>query len=108
MIDLNIIQSKNILVIGDVMLDTYYTGEVKRISPEAPVPIFRKESERSVLGGAANVAANLVATMQNVSVMAVVGNDIVGEKLKDLFLIPIIKNLAPPHSTQVKKGHIIY
>ena len=86
MIDLNIIQSKNILVIGDVMLDTYYTGEVKRISPEAPVPIFRKESERSVLGGAANVAANLVATMQNVSVMAVVGNDIVGEKLKDLFI----------------------
>ncbi len=86
MIDLNIIQSKNILVIGDVMLDTYYTGEVKRISPEAPVPIFRKESERSVLGGAANVAANLVATMQNVSVMTVVGNDFVGEKLKDLFI----------------------
>ena len=82
---LNNIQSKNILVIGDVMLDTYYIGDVKRISPEAPVPVFRKKAERSVLGGAANVAANLVAAGQNVSMMAMVGNDAVGEKLKRIF-----------------------
>lgn len=79
---LNNIISKNILVIGDVMLDTYYFGEVTRISPEAPVPVFRKKSERSVLGGAANVAANLVAANQNVYVMAMIGDDASGEKLK--------------------------
>ena len=82
MSNLNNIQSKNILVIGDVMLDTYFTGDVKRISPEAPVPVFRKISERSVLGGAANVAVNLVAARQNVSMMAVVGNDETGKKLR--------------------------
>lgn len=82
---LNHIQSKKILVIGDVMLDTYFTGEVKRISPEAPVPVFRKNGEKSVLGGAANVAANLAAAGQTVSVMAIVGRDRNGERLKDIF-----------------------
>lgn len=85
MSNLNNIQSKNILVIGDVMLDTYFTGEVKRISPEAPVPVFRKKKERSVPGGAANVAANLIAAGQNVSIMAMAGNDEAGEKLKEIF-----------------------
>lgn len=82
---LNNIDKKNILVIGDVMLDTYYTGDVKRISPEAPVPVFRKKRERSVLGGAANVAANLVAAGQRVSMMSMIGNDANGEKLKMIF-----------------------
>lgn len=85
MFDLNRISKKNILVIGDVMLDTYYNGDIKRISPEAPVPVFRKKSERSVLGGAANVAANLVAAGQNVSMMAMVGNDDNAHKLRTLF-----------------------
>ena len=82
---LNNISRKNILVIGDVMLDTYFTGEVKRISPEAPVPIFRKKSERSVLGGAANVAANLVAADQNVYMMTMIGTDQNGLILKSIF-----------------------
>lgn len=82
---LNNIKSKNILVIGDVMLDTYYHGEVKRVSPEAPAPVFTKKSEYSVLGGAANVAANLVAADQKVSVMAMIGRDKTGEKLKAAF-----------------------
>lgn len=86
MSSLNNIKKKNILVIGDVMLDTYYTGDVKRISPEAPVPVFRKKSERSVLGGAANVAANLVAARQNVSVMTIIGSDENGEKLRTAFV----------------------
>lgn len=82
---LNNINAKNILVIGDVMLDTYYSGDIKRISPEAPVPVFRKKGERSVLGGAANVAANLVAAGQSVSMMAMVGNDENADKLRALF-----------------------
>ena len=83
--NLNDIEKRNILVIGDVMLDTYYIGDVNRISPEAPVPVFRKKKERSVLGGAANVAANLVAAGQNVSMMAMVGNDDTGKRLKAVF-----------------------
>ena len=67
------------------MLDTYYTGEVKRISPEAPVPVFRKKAECSVLGGAANVAANLVAAGQNVSMMAIVGKDENADRLRKIF-----------------------
>lgn len=82
---LNNIKSKSILVIGDVMLDTYYSGDVKRISPEAPVPVFRKKGERSVLGGAANVAVNLVSADQKVSMMAIVGKDETAEKIKGIF-----------------------
>ena len=80
-----LLNPKNILVIGDIMLDTYFYGVVERISPEAPVPIFKKISEYSALGGAANVAANLSAVQQNVSVMSIIGNDEAGEKLKSLF-----------------------
>lgn len=79
------IKNKHILVVGDVMLDKYYVGDVRRISPEAPVPVFRKKSERSVLGGAANVAANLVAAKQQVSVMSIVGGDSNGEIMRHLF-----------------------
>ena len=56
------IQQLKIAVIGDVMLDRYFYGEVKRISPEAPVPVNKVTRITSVLGGAANVAAK--ATMK--------------------------------------------
>lgn len=79
------IKTRKILVIGDVMLDVYYKGDVKRISPEAPVPVFRKKTERSVLGGAANVAANLVAANQQVSIMSIIGDDECGRSLLSLF-----------------------
>ena len=86
MINFSKIEKKNILVVGDVMLDNYYVGDVSRISPEAPVPVFRKYSEKCVLGGAANVAANLIAADQSVAMMATVGNDVNGEKLMSLFV----------------------
>lgn len=78
-------KEKNILVIGDVMLDVYYKGNIDRISPEAPVPVLRKNSEKCVLGGAANVAANLSAANQNVAVMALIGDDTNGKLIKELF-----------------------
>lgn len=81
---INSLGKKKILVVGDVMLDSYFLGEISRISPEAPVPVFKKKSERCVLGGAANVAANLVAANQDVSIMSIIGNDDIGEKLVDL------------------------
>ncbi len=79
------IQDKSILVVGDVMLDKYIFGDVTRISPEAPVPVLKKYSERSALGGSANVAANLVAVGQKVSIVAVVGSDESGDTILDLF-----------------------
>jgi rfaE bifunctional protein kinase chain/domain len=54
-------ENVDVLVVGDVMLDRYWTGRVSRISPEAPVPVVEWESEEDRLGGAANVALNLKA-----------------------------------------------
>ena len=85
MVHLEAIKKKSILVVGDIMLDNYYVGDIKRISPEAPVPVFRKKSERSVLGGAANVAANLVAAGQQASIMSIIGDDECGRSLMSLF-----------------------
>ena len=79
------IKRKAILVVGDVMLDQYYEGSVKRISPEAPVPVFQKKGERYVLGGAANVAANLIAAGQSVSMMSIIGNDDAGSRIVRMF-----------------------
>ena len=75
------IKKKNILVVGDVMLDCYYSGSVKRISPEAPVSVFLKKNVKYVLGGAANVAANLIAADQQVYLGTIIGNDNNGEML---------------------------
>lgn len=79
------INKRRVLVVGDAMLDTYYIGDVRRISPEAPVPVFRKMKERCVLGGAANVAVNLIAAGQDVSMMSIIGNDNTGKTLKNIF-----------------------
>jgi rfaE bifunctional protein kinase chain/domain len=75
-----------ILVVGDVMLDRYWYGEVNRISPEAPVPIVRVEAERSkeTPGGAANVAVNAAALKANVALLSVVGDDEPGRRLAEL------------------------
>jgi D-beta-D-heptose 7-phosphate kinase/D-beta-D-heptose 1-phosphate adenosyltransferase len=63
------------------MLDVYSIGEVRRISPEAPVPVFKKLSERHAPGGASNVAANLLSAGQRASLLAVAGTDASGERL---------------------------
>ena len=69
------IQKLKIAVIGDVMLDRYFYGDVKRISPEAPVPVNKVTRITSVLGGAANVAANLAHLECKVYVGGVTGDD---------------------------------
>ena len=70
-----------VLVIGDVMLDKYYFGEVTRISPEAPVPIAHVIQVKETLGGAANVVHNLALLGCQTSIVAQIGRDVHGEKL---------------------------
>ncbi len=70
-----------IAVIGDMMLDRYFYGEVQRISPEAPVPVNRVKKIKSVLGGAANVAHNLACLGCQVYVGGAIGEDANGELL---------------------------
>lgn len=74
-----------ILLLGDMMLDKYYYGEVTRISPEAPVPITRVISQKETLGGAANVAANAALLGAKVSAVGFIGKDAHGESLKVKF-----------------------
>lgn len=71
-----------ILVLGDVMLDKYFYGEVTRISPEAPVPVTHVTSSKETLGGAANVAHNLALLGCQTELAGFVGDDYHGESLK--------------------------
>lgn len=73
-----------IAVIGDIMVDRYVFGEVGRISPEAPVPVNRVEKVKEVLGGAANVAANLAGLDCHVFLGGVAGDDAHGEMLSKM------------------------
>ncbi|MEI7614284.1 MAG: D-glycero-beta-D-manno-heptose-7-phosphate kinase [Betaproteobacteria bacterium] len=73
-----------LLVVGDVMLDRYWFGDVSRISPEAPVPVVKIERSEERPGGAANVARNAAALGARVSLLALVGNDEPGVSLKRL------------------------
>jgi len=72
-----------ILVVGDVMLDRFLVGRVTRISPEAPVPVVRFDSEYVRLGGAANVAHNLAALGARVSLVGIVGADRAAAAVRD-------------------------
>src|ERR1700716_3504723 len=75
-------QGKRIAVIGDAMLDVYLTGDVERISPEAPVPVVRVRERKYALGGAANVAQNVVAIGARCDLVATVGDDRAGHTLR--------------------------
>lgn len=73
-----------VLVVGDAMIDRYWYGAVDRISPEAPVPVVRITREEERIGGAANVASNLVALGAKATLLTVVGNDDASHKLEAL------------------------
>lgn len=81
---INELKQNRILIIGDIMLDEYHYGSVNRISPEAPVPVFLNHNTMYRLGGAANVAVNIAVNKQMVAVMAVVGRDESGKKIREL------------------------
>ena len=77
-------RGKRILVVGDAMLDVYLTGDVERISPEAPVPVVRVRERRDALGGAANVAQNAVAIGCQCCLVTALGEDKAGALMRDM------------------------
>ncbi len=95
-----------LLVVGDVVLDEYLWGTVERVSPEAPVPVVHVRDETVVLGGAANVARNVVALGGRVALCSVVGDDAagarIGELVKELGVDPGGLVVAPGRTTTRK------
>ncbi len=81
---LNKFKDKNVVVFGDIMLDKYTDGLVNRISPEAPVPVLKKSKDTYTLGGAANVANNLIGLGASVFLSGIIGTDENGKTLLNL------------------------
>lgn len=84
MITLPSFENAKVLVVGDVMLDRYWFGDVERISPEAPVPVLKVGRVEERPGGAANVARNIAALGAQCTLLSVVGNDEAGACLENL------------------------
>lgn len=100
----------NILVIGDLMLDHYVWGDVDRISPEAPVQILNIKKENNRLGGACNVALNIISLGANVSLCGVIGDDSDGKILLDMLdSNNITRDLVQikQHTSTIKKTRFI-
>jgi D-glycero-beta-D-manno-heptose-7-phosphate kinase len=94
-----------VLVVGDVMLDRYWFGDVNRISPEAPVPVVHVRRQEDRLGGAANVALNAVALGAQAGLLCVVGSDEPGERIVELLKVSgVVPHLErdPELSTTIK------
>jgi D-glycero-beta-D-manno-heptose-7-phosphate kinase len=79
-----LLTNARVLVVGDAMIDRYWHGTVDRISPEAPVPVVKVTREEERLGGAANVAYNVVALGAQASFLGVVGDDAPSQRLEAL------------------------
>src|SRR3954470_10531120 len=73
-----------VLVLGDIMLDRYVSGSASRLSPEAPIPVLRPTNRRATLGGAANVALNIVTLGGQASLVGVIGDDAAARELSSL------------------------
>lgn len=102
------IASRRVVVVGDIILDAYVSGDVTRISPEAPVPVLEVTHEEYRLGGAANVAANVRSLGASVDLIGVVGEDIgSGELLKllqrsDIHQEGVVADAARPTSLKTR------
>jgi D-beta-D-heptose 7-phosphate kinase/D-beta-D-heptose 1-phosphate adenosyltransferase len=101
-------RNKKILCIGDVMLDRYIYGDVNRISPEAPIPVFSTKNEESMLGAAGNVAKNIAAFGATVEFYSVVGDDKYGMEIKKLLSKEnnILSFLTTSGETTVKTRYV--
>ncbi|MEF8698133.1 MAG: D-glycero-beta-D-manno-heptose-7-phosphate kinase [Candidatus Accumulibacter sp. UW20] len=99
------LSAARLLIVGDVMLDRYWFGDVARISPEAPVPVVKVARSEERPGGAANVARNVAALGASVVLLSVVGEDEAGQSLQRLLTasgIAVSLHVDPAISTTVK------
>jgi rfaE bifunctional protein kinase chain/domain len=81
---LDLAEGRRVAVVGDAMLDVYLRGDVDRISPEAPVPVVRVKERKLALGGAANVANNIVTIGAKCELVSAVGDDHAGATLREM------------------------
>ena len=103
MFDLSVFNSLSdvkILVVGDVMLDRYWTGDSSRISPEAPVPVVKIGELDDKVGGAANVARNIAHLDGQVTLLGIIGEDENGERLEQLLANENISSALVKQSSQ--------
>lgn len=103
-------KSKEIIVLGDAMLDTYVDGSVDRVSPEAPVPVLKYARERTIPGGAANVARNVTALGVSAHLISVVGDDATASTLADSLaedpLLSVHLHKSPRRTTTLKQRFV--
>ena len=107
---LDLLSSVQALVIGDAMLDRYIYGEVERISPEAPIPVFLETREASMPGGAGNVVRNLAALGVPTRFVSVIGDDGAGADLRALLGklsgVTVHLEVASDHATTIKTRYV--
>ena len=102
---LSLLKGARVMVVGDLILDRYWYGATRRISPEAPVPVVLVESIEERVGGAANVAANAAALGAEVLLLGITGQDAAGERLTELCRAAAVEPLFAAragHETIVK------
>lgn len=104
---LNAFKGKKVLIVGDLMLDTYFKGEVTRVSAEAPIPIVKVEHEFHVLGGAGNVAANVVSLGGKATLFSFVGTDYQSEIVKSILKEKEIENFLDENERTIHKVRIL-
>ena len=107
---LEVVKNLRIMVVGDLMLDQFVWGHVRRISPEAPVPVVEFEKESFMPGGAANVARNLTALSTPCELFGVVGRDDTARKLKQLLVeqqVVCEGVMGDPHRPTSVKSRIV-
>lgn len=107
--ELNRFQAAKVLVVGDVVLDRYWFGDVSRISPEAPVPVAKIGKTDNRAGGAANVARNIAALGGQAALLAVVGEDEAADTLAELLAHDQIANhmLRSAHAPTTLKLRVL-
>jgi D-beta-D-heptose 7-phosphate kinase/D-beta-D-heptose 1-phosphate adenosyltransferase len=88
------LDSAVIACVGDLMLDHFVYGDVHRISPEAPIPVIRVDSQQSMLGGMGNVVRNLGALGCSIRVFSVIGDDSSGDEVHSLLRRPPNSDLS--------------
>jgi len=105
----NKIEGCHVHVIWDVMLDRYLWGEVKRISPEAPVPVYNKKRRSEALGGAGIAVSNLAGHRCKVAVIGMRGSDAAGLQLNRLFQNGHIRNVTieSPEQPTITKTRVV-